>query len=91
MATAKADEIIDGDTFKIRSGKCIRPTPTGYNTPEKGERGYQKATKHLEKLIKGKTVGLSHVLAVDRGREIRRVTVNGKPLEKLMKPYAKKR
>jgi len=89
MAAVKVNEIIDGDTFKIRPEKRIRPT--GYNTPEKGEKGYQKAKKHLQQLIKGKTVGLAHVLAVDCGREIRRVTVNGKPLGKLMKPYAKKR
>lgn len=89
MATAKPSKIFDGDTFQIRNGKVIRAA--GYNTPEKGERGYQKATQHLKRLIKGKTVGLSPVLAVNRGREVRRVTLNGKPLEKLMKPYTKKR
>jgi len=88
MATAKPSKIFDGDTFQIRSGKVIRAA--GYNTPEKGKRGYQKATQQLKRLIKGKTVGLSRLLAVDRGREVRRVSVKGKPLEKLMKPYTKK-
>lgn len=89
MATGKAKKVIDGDTFQLAGGKRIRPE--GYNAPEKGEKGAQKATQQLKRLIHGKTVGLSPVLAVDRGREIRRVTVKGKPLEKLMKPYTRKR
>jgi endonuclease YncB( thermonuclease family) len=89
MATGKARKVIDGDTFQLAGGKRIRPE--GYDTPEKGAKGSQKATLRLKHLIQGKTVGLSPVLAVDRGREVRRVTVKGKPLEKLMKPYAKKR
>lgn len=89
MATGKAKRVIDGDTFDLAGGKRIRPE--GYNAPEKGERGSRKATQHLKKLIQGKTVGLSSVLAVDRGREVRRVTIKGKPLEELMKPYTKKR
>ena len=89
MATGKAKRIIDGDTFQLAGGKRIRPE--GYDAPEKGEKGSQKATQQLKRLIQGKTVGLSSVSAVDRGRELRRVTVKGKPLEKLMKPYAKKR
>lgn len=89
MATGKAKRIIDGDTFQLASGRRIRPD--GYDAPEKGERGSRKATQQLKQLIQGKTVGLSPILAVDRGREVRRVTVKGKPLEELMKPYAKKR
>jgi len=88
MATGKAKKIIDGDTFQLAGGKRIRPE--GYNAPEKGTKGSQRATQQLKRLIRGKIVGLSPVLAVDRGREVRRVTVKGKPLEKLMKPYAKK-
>jgi endonuclease YncB( thermonuclease family) len=89
MATGKPKKVIDADTFQLAGGKRIRPT--GYDAPEKGERGSLKATQQLKKLILGKTVGLSPVVAVDRGREVRRVTVKGKPLEKLMKPYSKKR
>ncbi len=89
MATGKTKKVIDGDTFQLAGGKRIRPE--GYNTPEKGEKGSREATLRLKRLIQGKTVGLSPVSAVDRGREVRRVTVKGKPLEKLMKPYTKKR
>jgi endonuclease YncB( thermonuclease family) len=89
MATGKAKKIIDGDTFQLAGGKRIRPE--GYNAPEKGTKGSQRATQQLKRLIQGKTVGLSPVSAVDRGREVRRVTVRGRPLAKLMKPYAKKR
>ena len=87
-ATGKAKKVIDGDTFQLTGGKRIRRE--GYNAPEKGEKGGREATLQLKRLIQGKTVGLSPVSAVDRGREVRRVTVNGKPLEKLMKPYTKK-
>jgi len=89
MATGKPVKIIDADTFLLAGGKRIRPW--GYDAPEKGQRGSQQATQHLKQLIKNKTVGLGTILAVDRGREVRKVTVGGKPLEKLMKPYAKKR
>lgn len=89
MATGKAKKVIDGDTFQLAGGKRIRPE--GYNAPEKGEKGARKATLQLKRLIQGKTVGLSPVSAVDRGREVRRVTVKGKPLDRLMKPYARKR
>jgi len=57
MATGKAKKVIDGDTFQLASGKRIRPE--GYNAPEKREKGSQKATQQLKRLIQGKTVGLS--------------------------------
>ena len=89
MAKAKPVKIIDGDTFQITCGKRIRPI--GYDAPEKGEKGSQKVAQQLQRLIKGKVVGLSPIKGLDRGRELRYVTVKGKPLEKLMKPYAKKK
>ncbi|MHA1221690.1 MAG: thermonuclease family protein [Candidatus Heimdallarchaeaceae archaeon] len=53
----KVQEIIDGDTFKVRNrvegSQYIRIA--GINAPEKGQKGYFEAKKKLSKL-KGKTV-----------------------------------
>jgi len=47
MSEFKVSEVIDGDTFKVqngwkwngKTGDTVRPT--GYNTPEENERGYE--------------------------------------------------
>lgn len=55
----KVQDIIDGDTFKVRKrvfgSQTIRVE--GLNAPEKGQKGYQKAKKELSRL-EGKTVTL---------------------------------
>ena len=48
--------IVDGDTIKISNGKTIRLICV--DTPEFGERGYNKATLYLESLILYKKVRL---------------------------------
>jgi endonuclease YncB( thermonuclease family) len=59
-------EIIDGDTFKvIKSGKWDNKTgntvrPTGYNTPEENERGYEEVKKRLSNLILNETVDIKN-------------------------------
>lgn len=71
---ATVTKIIDGDTFKIspdwkwglRYGNIIRPT--GYDTPERGEPGYDEATLKLKKLILGKKVRLGRPLTLTYGR-----------------------
>jgi len=85
MATGKAKRIIDGDTFQLTGGKRIRPE--GYDAPEKGERGSRKAAQQLKQLIQGKTVGLSSVLAVDRGRLVCDVFFEGKNLADYFPEY----
>lgn len=58
----KVQEIIDGDTFKVRrnvdGSQFIRIA--GMDAPEKGKKGYKDAKKKLKKL-KGKTVTIRPV------------------------------
>ncbi len=52
----KVTNVIDGDTFEVlppwkwRDQSGIRVRPTGYNTPEEGQQGYQKAKERLRTL-----------------------------------------
>ena len=55
------------------------------DTPELGEKGRQAAKKRLQQVLpKGQQVGLSEVLTKSYGRTVRRVTVKGKPINKLV-------
>jgi len=51
MPLFTVSEVIDGDTFKVQNGwKWDNKTgdtvrPTGYNTPEENERGYEEAKR----------------------------------------------
>lgn len=80
----KVQEIIDGDTFKVRNpvlgSQYIRVA--GYNAPERGERGYLKAKRELSKL-KGKTVTLIPK-GKSYGRTVAEVIFNRKNLRKLL-------
>ena len=72
----KVQKIIDGDTFMVRrnvgGSQYIRIA--GINTPEKGERGYTNAKKHLQKL-KGETVTIRPV-GKSYGRTVAEVIYN---------------
>ena len=83
MPMAKVKRVIDGDTIEIKSGTRIRIAD--YNAPELGEYGGKAAKTLLTKLVKGKQIGISSELAKSYGRGVRRVTVRGKPVSKLMK------
>jgi micrococcal nuclease len=87
MAEFTVSEIVDGDTFKVKGGwewnekkgESIRPT--GYNTPERGEPGYEQAKQKLKKLILGKKVDIRSVKTIDKwGRLVAQVYYNGKDL-----------
>ena len=86
-------EVIDGDTFKIspgwtwkgESGDVVRPT--GYDTPEEGEDGYDEAREKLEELILGKEVELKNVARIDRDRLVCDVSVGGKNLADFFPEY----
>ena len=58
----KVQEIIDGDTFRVRNrvegSQYIRIA--GLNAPEKGQRGYNAAKRRLDKM-KGKVVTIKPV------------------------------
>lgn len=70
----RVKEVIDGDTFKVspnwewndKSGDTVRPT--GYNTPEIGEPGYEEAKKKLSDLILGNDVELRNPVSITYGR-----------------------
>jgi len=89
----KVVEIIDGDTFKVspkwkwnnQPGNIIRPN--GYDTPEKGEPGYQEATQRLRDLIFQKQVELKNAIRITYGRLLCDVYVNGKNLADCFKDY----
>jgi endonuclease YncB( thermonuclease family) len=84
MAVAKVKKVIDGDTIQIKNGEKIRIA--GYDAPELGARGGDAAKRRLQRIIpKGTQIGLSPQLTKSYDRSVRRVTVNGKPISKLMK------
>ncbi len=84
MATFRVSEVIDGDTFKVsggwtwegNTGDTVRAN--GYNTPEKGFRGYQAAREKLAGLILGKEVELRNVVNLTYGRLLCDVYLDGK-------------
>jgi len=62
--------------------------PTGYDTPEKGETGYEQAKQKLKDLILGKTVDIKSVKIVDQwGRLVADVYYNGKNLADYFPEY----
>ncbi|MFH1863837.1 MAG: hypothetical protein ABIJ85_02940 [bacterium] len=71
MADFIVSEIIDGDTFKVKNGwkwnkkKGDTVRPTGYDTPERGEPGYEQAKQKLKNLILGKTVDIRSAKVMD--------------------------
>ena len=72
MADFTVSEVVDGDTFRVKNGwewngkrgDTIRPT--GYDTPEKGEPGYEQAKQKLKDLILGKMVDIKSAKIVDK-------------------------
>ena len=88
------NEVIDGDTFKVKNGwkwnekKGDTVRPTGYDTPEKGESGYEQAKQKLKDLILGKTVDIKRAKIVDQwGRLVADVYYNGKNLADYFPEY----
>ena len=81
------NEVIDGDTFKVKNGwKQENKTgdtvrPTGYNTPEENEREYEEAKRRLSNLILNKTVDIKDAKTIDDyGRLVADVYYKGKNL-----------
>lgn len=91
--TFKTINIIDGDTFEVlpswkwknESGNRVRPT--GYNTPEKGQLGYENSKAKLENLILGKDVELRTAYRIDRARLVCDVYFNGSNLADYFPEY----
>ena len=94
MANFTVSEVIDGDTFKVKNGwkwgdktgEIIRPT--GYDTPEKGQDGYEEAKKKLSNLILNKTVDIQNPKTIDDyGRLVADVYFNNKNLADYFSEY----
>ncbi len=87
MACFTVSEVVDGDTFRVKNGwewngkRGDTVRPTGYNTPERGEPGYEWAKQRLKDLILGETVDIRSAKIVDEwGRLVADVYYNGKNL-----------
>lgn len=89
----KVTKIMDGDTFEVspnwkwnnQEGNVVRPS--GYNTPEEGQQGYQAAKDKLSKLILGKEVDLKNPIKLSYGRLLCDVYLNGKNLADFFPEY----
>jgi endonuclease YncB( thermonuclease family) len=85
--------VVDGDTFEVspnwkwnnQEGNVVRPT--GYNTPEEGEPGYQAAKDKQTKLILGKEVELKNAKKITYGRLLCDVYYKGKHLADFFPEY----
>ena len=82
MPRARVKRVLDGDTVEIMNGTRIRIA--GYDAPELGERGGKATKQRLSKILRGKQIGISFELSKSYGRSVRRVTVKGKSVERLM-------
>lgn len=86
-------DVIDGDTFEVspkwkwnnESGNIVRPT--GYNTPEEGEQGYEAAKDKLANLILGKEVELKNAVKLSYGRLLCDVEYEGTNLADYFSEY----
>ncbi len=87
-------EVVDGDTFKVKNGwkwkekKGDTVRPTGYNTPERGEPGYEQAKQKLKDLILGKPVDIKNTKIIDEwGRLVADVYYDSKNLADYFPEY----
>jgi micrococcal nuclease len=93
MEEFTVSEVIDGDTFKVKEGweldekKVDIVRPTGYNTPEEGEPGYEEAKQKLKKLILYKIVEINNPQDIDKGRLVADVYYEGKNLADYFPEY----
>ena len=86
----KVTRVIDGDTFCTDKRK--NPVRlANVDAPEKGERGYQKATTDLRSLIKGQEVSIDTVARDTYGRSVANVKVGRNSVNKAMQQRTKKK
>ena len=91
MARGKVAQVIDGDTIRLKGGETVRIA--NLDAPELSQKGGQAAKRKLQKLLpRGKGVGLSGVLRQSYDRKVRKVTIKGQSINKLLtKPQPRKR
>ena len=89
----KVIRIIDGDTFGVspdwefegQTGAIVRPL--GYDTPERGEAGYEEARDKLTRLILDKDVELRDPIKLTYGRLLCDVYFQGRNLASFIGPF----
>lgn len=80
----KVVRVIDGDTFMTASRK--NPVRlASVDTPERGERGYKKATDALKRMISGKEVSIDTKARDRYGRSVANVKVGRRSVNRAMK------
>ena len=84
-------EVIHGNTFKVTPHWMSRDNIdgdtvmiNGYNTPEKGQSGYQEAIETLKTLILGKEIELTNPTETAQGRLMCDVNMEGKNLTSMV-------
>lgn len=83
MPVGKVKQVVDGDTIVLAGGEQVRIA--NLDAPELAEKGGQAAKKRLQQILpRGRRVGLSKPLAKSYGRSVRKVTVKGKSINKLV-------
>ena len=78
---ATVEHVVDGDTVDISTGERVRIL--GYDTPERGECGYDDATNALSFVLLGGNVTMTTDSGdnIDKyGRILRHILVNGTPV-----------
>ena len=93
MKSFRVTNVVDGDTFEVspnwkwndQTGCRVRPT--GYDTPEEGQYGFEAAKRKLAGLILGKNVQLGSAYKVDRGRLVCDIYLNGHNLAAYFPEY----
>jgi len=86
-------KIIDGDTFEVKpswkwnnqAGSIIRAN--GYDTPEKGQPGYEEAKERLKKIIQDNEIELKNPLRITYGRLLCDVYFNRKNISSYFEEY----
>ncbi len=80
--------VIDGDSFTTKDRK--NPVRlANVDTPEKGQSGYDSATKALRRMISRKEVSIDTKARDHYGRSVANVKVGIKSVNKAMKKYEK--
>ncbi len=80
--------VIDGDTFVTKDRK--NPVRlASVDTPEKGQPGYDSATKALRRMIRGKEVSINTKARDHYGRSVANVKVGNKSVNRAMKRHEK--
>lgn len=88
MAKEKVTKVRDGDTFETNKRKhAVRLA--GVDTPEKGQPGFVKAKKALEKMILGEEVTVDTVARDKYKRAVANVKQGRESVNKAMKKHKK--